>query len=205
MSVLTRQSTGHSHCHHGAIRPLRRAFVPLTREPPPESSPRGHILRTFNEMRDELVGILSSVLGNQEDAQDMAQEAFLRCWRNQDDLGGIRNMRAWIFRVALNAARDLQRSAWSRRCRPPLEDDLTPGFDQPPIQALEEQELLTMVRGALKRLRPAEQDVFLLRQNGELTYRQIARLRSRPVGTVKTLMRSALHKLREALNPIQRQ
>jgi RNA polymerase sigma-70 factor (ECF subfamily) len=70
---------------------------------------------------------------------------------------------------------------------------------------LEEQELLAKVRSAVKNLRPAEQDVFLLRQNGELTFQQIAHMRSRPVGTVKTLMRSALHKLREVLNPIQQQ
>jgi RNA polymerase sigma-70 factor (ECF subfamily) len=152
-------------------------------------------------MRDELVGTLCSVLGNQEDAQDMAQEAFLRCWRNQDDLDEIRNLRAWIFRIALNAAKDLQRSAWCRRARPPLEDDLTPGIERPSLQALEEQELLAKVRSALKNLRPAEQDVFLLRQNGELTFQQIAQLRSRPIGTVKTLMRSALHKLRDVLNP----
>ena len=42
---------------------------------------------------------------------------------------------------------------------------------------------------------------FLLRQNGELTYEQIAEARGAPVGTVKTQMRTALQKLRKILNP----
>ena len=53
---------------------------------------------------------------------------------------------------------------------------------------------------ALVQLRPEEKEVFLLRQNGALTYEEIAELRQRPVGTVKTQMRSALAKLRLALS-----
>ena len=67
------------------------------------------LLRTFTEIRDELASTLWFVLGNQEDAQDVAQEAFLRCWRTQEGQAEIANLRAWIFRVALNAAKDLQR------------------------------------------------------------------------------------------------
>ncbi len=70
-----------------------------------------------------------------------------------------------------------------------------------PTQTLEEQESLQQLRDALMHLRPEEKEVFLLRQNGELTYEQIAELHSRPVGTVKTQMRSALQKLRKVLNP----
>ena len=64
---------------------------------------------------------------------------------------------------------------------------------------MEHQETLEQVRQALMHLRPEEQEVFLLRQNGELTYEQIAELHHRPVGTVKTQMRSALQKLRAVL------
>ena len=50
-------------------------------------------------------------------------------------------------------------------------------------------------------MREEEKDVFLLRQNGDLTYDQIAEMRACPVSTVKTQMRSALEKLRRVLNP----
>jgi RNA polymerase sigma-70 factor (ECF subfamily) len=158
------------------------------------------LLRTFTELRDELVSTLWFLLGNAEDAQDVAQEAFLRCWRAQEGLPEIHNLRAWIFRVGLNAAKDLQRSAWRRRVKPLLGADAMPTTENvSPLEGLEEQEILQRLRQALLGLRPEEKEVFLLRQNGELTYEQIAELYDRPVGTVKTQMRAALQKLRKIL------
>jgi RNA polymerase sigma-70 factor (ECF subfamily) len=171
-------------------------------ETPPELSPGDLLLRAFNDMRDELVSTLWYMLGSQEDAQDVAQEAFLRCWRTQESLTDVLNLRAWIFRVGLNAAKDLQRSAWRRKVKPLLGADVMPIVDPAmPTQTLEEQETLGLLRDALMHLRPEEKEVFLLRQNGDLTYEQIAELHDRPVGTVKTQMRSALQKLRKVLNP----
>jgi RNA polymerase sigma-70 factor (ECF subfamily) len=158
------------------------------------------LLRTFTDLRDELVSTLCFILGNSEDAQDVAQEAFLRCWRTQEGLPEVHNLRAWIFRVGLNAAKDLQRSAWRRRVKPLLGADVMPMTETTsPQNGLENQETLLQLREALLHLRPEEKEVFLLRQNGELTYEQIAELHDRPVGTVKTQMRSALQKLRRML------
>ena len=158
------------------------------------------LVRTFNEVRDELVSTLWYVLGTQDDAQDIAQEVFLRCWRTQEGLPEVQNLRAWIFRIGLNAARDLQRSAWRRRVKPLLGADAMPPIESP-VQPcpVEERETLDLLRQALLHLRPEEKEVFLLRQNGEMTYEQIAEMSNRPVGTVKTQMRAALQKLRKVL------
>ena len=153
----------------------------------------------FNEVRAELVSTLFFVLGNQEDAQDAAQDAFVKCWRTRQTLGDVRNMRAWIFRVGLNAAKDLQRSAWRRRARPLSPATPEKAADITPADLLEDKETMESVRRALLELRPEEKAVFLLRQNGDLTYEEIAELRRSPVGTVKTQMRSALQKLRRVL------
>ena len=164
------------------------------------ASPVEVLLRTFTALRDDLVSTLWFMLGNPEDAQDVAQEAFLRCWRAQDDLPDVQNLRAWIFRVSLNAAKDLQRSAWRRRVKPMLGAEVMPMVEKStPGLELEKKEAMLRLREALLELRPEEQEVFLLRQNGELTYEQIAEMRNRPVGTVKTQMRSALAKLRKVL------
>ena len=163
-----------------------------------ESSEDGFV-RAFNEVRAELVSTLFFVLGNQDDAQDAAQDAFLKCWRTRDSLADVRNMRAWIFRVGLNAAKDLQRNAWRRRARPLIAGG-EPGSEvNDPAGALLDKEKLDQVRQALLQLRPEEKAIFLLRQNGSLTYEEIAALRRCPVGTVKTQMRAALHKLRRVL------
>jgi RNA polymerase sigma-70 factor (ECF subfamily) len=154
----------------------------------------------FNQVRAELVSTLYYLLGNHDDAQDAAQDAFLKCWRTRETLQDVRNMRAWIFRVGLNAAKDLQRNAWRRRAKP-LPDDggLDAALDVNPAESLEEQEQLDQLRQAMLELREEEKAVFLLRQNGELTYEEIAELRRCPVGTVKTQMRAAMNKLRRVL------
>ncbi len=165
---------------------------------PPSSGDR--LTRLFNEMRDELVSTLLYLLGNRDDAQDAAQEAFVKCWRHRDSLPDVQNLRAWIFRVGLNAAKDMQRSAWNRKAKPFVGDEtMLVGRDISPGQVLEEQEDLTRLRAAILDLRQDEKEVFLLRQNGGLTYEEIAAMRAAPVGTVKTQMRSALMKLRKVL------
>lgn len=73
--------------------------------------------------------------------------------------------------------------------------------EQAPGTILEEQETLDRLRIAIGQLRQDEKEVFLLRQNGDLTYEEIAVIRRAPVGTVKTQMRAALSKLRTILNP----
>ena len=96
-----------------------------TREKQREAESDGAVMDTeadfvsaFNRMRAELVSTLYYVLGNQDDAQDVAQEVFIKCWRTRDTLTDVKNLRAWIFRVGLNAAKDLQRNAWRRRAKP---------------------------------------------------------------------------------------
>lgn len=74
------------------------------------------------------------------------------------------------------------------------------GRETSPGQLLEDQESLERLRKAILDLRLEEKEVFLLRQNGGLTYEQIAEIRNAPVGTVKTQMRAALQKLRKVLN-----
>ncbi len=155
----------------------------------------------FNGMRTELVSTLFFVLGSHDDAQDVAQEVFIKCWRTRDSLTDIKNLRAWIFRVGLNAAKDLQRNAWRRKAKP-FGDAAPPevaGKALTPDETLENKETMQRLRKALQELRIEEKEVFLLRQNGDLTYEEIATLRRTPVGTVKTQMRSALQKLRRVL------
>ncbi len=160
------------------------------------------LVSTFNNIRDELISTILYLVGNREDAQDIAQETFLKCWRIGEQLSEIQNIRAWIFRVALNTAKDLQRSAWRRRSRNYQgEEMMIASRESSPMDLLESQESLYHLKQAISNLREEEKEVFLLRQNGGLTYEQIAEIRNAPVGTVKTQMRTALQKLRRVLDP----
>ena len=166
----------------------------------PPSADAERLEELFARCQDELLGMLYYFLGSVEDARDALQESFIKCWRRRDLLGGIENLRAWVFQVTLNTGRDMRGSAWRRHRRT---------LNQPEAEVIAQpmnfdgdrnrEEQLSAVRRALRQLRSEEQEVFLLRQNGELTYEEIARSLKLPLGTVKTRMRLAIGKLREAL------
>src|SRR5207302_2521128 len=116
-------------------------------------------VRAFNELRDELVSTLLFVLGNKDDAQDAAQEVFVKCWGAREQLHQIVNLRAWIFRVGFNTAKDMQRSAWNRRSRPlPGDSLMMVGHDPAPGQALEFKESVERLRRAILDLRQEENE-----------------------------------------------
>ncbi len=153
----------------------------------------------FEDAHQELIGTLYYIVGNLDDARDVLQEAFLKCWRHRERLTEISNLRAWIFRIAVNAGRDHRKSAWNRK-RQTLPDQIpVVSHSISPESALMHDEQLRRLQDAVMCLRPEEQEVFLLRQNGDLTYEAIAEATSIPLGTVKTRMRSAIRQLRESV------
>jgi RNA polymerase sigma-70 factor (ECF subfamily) len=177
----------------------------LTRlAPRAEAADDGEAARSLEQAfalyQDELLGTLFHLVGNAEDARDALQETFVKCWRNRDGLSVVENLKAWIFRVALNTGRDLRRAAGRRRRL--LQEgahEMLVTTERHTRSELEDAEELALVRRAVSDLRPEEQDVFLLRQNAGLTYDQIGRELGIPPGTVRTRMRLAIAKLRVAL------
>ena len=144
-------------------------------------------------------GTLFYLVGNMEDARDALQETFLKCWRNRQQIEDVKNLRAWVFRIALNTGRDCRKAAWNRRRQSIVEETVMVSTSESPDAGLMRDEELRALRQAVLKLRAEEQEVFLLRQNGSLTYEQIAEATSLPIGTVKTRMRTAIRQLREAV------
>ena len=156
----------------------------------------------FGSCPDEILGTLFYVVGNLEDARDALQETFLKCWHRRHQLDEIQNLRAWVFRIALNTGRDFRKTAWNRRRKTLREDvPMASTADGPPTGLMKNEEI-SLLRQAVTELPPEQQEVFLLRQNGELTYAQIADAMSLPLGTVKTRMRAAIRQLRQSVGDL---
>lgn len=153
----------------------------------------------FDDAQGEILGTLFYLVGNMEDARDALQETFLKCWRNRHQVDRVTNLRAWVFRIALNTGRDCRKAAWNRRRQSIVEDTVMVSTSGSPDAGLLRDEELYALQQAVLSLRAQEQEVFLLRQNGSLTYEQIAEATSLPLGTVKTRMRTAIRQLREAV------
>src|SRR5687768_5278613 len=98
---------------------------------------------SFARWQSELLGTLYYLLGNVEDARDAVQETFIKCWRNREKVPEVDNLKAWIFRIALNTGRDMRGAAWRQR-RKPFSDDgamLVSGYAGPEADAVRREQL----------------------------------------------------------------
>ena len=155
--------------------------------------------QAFARWQGELIGTVYYLVGNVDDARDAVQDAFIKAWRQQHQVAEVQNLKAWIFRIALNTGRDLRESAWRRKRQSLGDDGALAAQAVSAVEQLVNHEELVQLRQAIAELRAEEKEVFLLRQNGELTYEEIAVALEIPVGTVKTRMRLAVTKLRAAV------
>jgi RNA polymerase sigma-70 factor (ECF subfamily) len=134
-------------------------------------------------------GVAYTVLGDSYEAEDAAQEAFLRLHRGLARYRGEAAFGTWVFRLAITAALD-QRRWLSRRAVVPL-DPLPATPQATPEQRAEAQELLAAMAGLSGALRAP----LVLREVYGYEYAEIAALLGKPVGTVK----AAVHRGRAAL------
>jgi RNA polymerase sigma-70 factor (ECF subfamily) len=159
-----------------------------------------NLVDTFEEQRPRLLRALQNLLGNRQDAEDAVQNAFLRCWQARLRLADIDHLGGWIWRISINAGRDVLDQAWRRRTRSFEAGQVAvPDTQDTPLELIIDREERQRLEAALALLRPCEREVFLYRQQGGLSFRQISQLRGTPIGTVKTLMHRALRKIRRFL------
>jgi RNA polymerase sigma-70 factor (ECF subfamily) len=106
--------------------------------------------------------------------------------------------------VTWNVAVDARRKRQRRPSHETLDEDQMPttATHPSPSHALEQREAVVRAQAAIAGLSDPEQQVFLLRVAGELTFEGVADALAIPVGTAKTRMRAALQKLRMALGAV---
>src|SRR5262245_43803063 len=142
-----------------------------------------------------------AALRTREDAEEVAQDAFIRAWRALDRFRGERSFRTWILRIAWNRAISKRRSlsGWLRRATP-LEDVVEPAASDDGQHAwVQNAELHAHATRAIQALSPKLRDALLLAQSGEYQYEEIARMLGVPLGTVKWRISEARRKVRETL------
>jgi RNA polymerase sigma-70 factor (ECF subfamily) len=138
-------------------------------------------------------GLLFRMLGRRDVAEDLMQETMLRAYRGLDTYRPEGKFRAWIFRIAVNLARD-----WVRRQKQetvPVPDDVPPATEMPPDADAIARERARSVEQALARLSDADREVLLMRYYGQMTFKTIAQATDEPLGTVLARAHRALKKL----------
>jgi RNA polymerase sigma-70 factor (ECF subfamily) len=158
------------------------------------------------ENQDFVYNLALRTLGNTEDAQDVAQDAFVRAWLALPRFRRQAKFRTWLYRIVLNLC--YNRFPRLRRELITLIDDDIANMSDAAIE-----------RGLIVRIEMDEQRAFLhrqidelpdhyrmlisLRYQDELSYNEIAKITDLPVGTVKTGLFRAKERLRQAMLELQ--
>ena len=161
-------------------------------------------LRAFDELvrrtETRVRSVALAILRDRSDAEDAAQEAYLRAFRRASSYRGEGPVGAWLCRIAVRAAHDALRRAGRQRrllevARPPDDPDDRAGSAEPE----EDLRRRTEVESALRRLPDDEREALVLKEVVGMTYREISESCGVPLGTVQSRIHRARQRLADAL------
>jgi RNA polymerase sigma-70 factor (ECF subfamily) len=135
-------------------------------------------------------------VNNHEDANDMAQEVFIKAYRALGRFRGDSSFSTWLYRIAVNTCLNFRASR-----RPPGEE-LPEGLadaSEDVGQQLEREERARRVREAVRRLPEKQRATLILKIYNDLTHQEVAVILGSTVGTVKANLFHALGNLRRIL------
>jgi RNA polymerase sigma-70 factor (ECF subfamily) len=154
----------------------------------------------FRGHQQRIVRLCRMLLGNPDDADEVAQEVFLKMLAQRQHGPEPADWRAWLTRVAVNACHDRRRSGWwkwwRRDGRELLDTDLTARDTEHTAITREQTEALWQ---SFRELTARQQEVFILRQVEGWSTRESAELLHISEQAVKLQLFRAMHRLREAL------
>ncbi len=161
--------------------------------------------------QQRLVAVMNHLVGNAEEAEDLAQEVFLRVYRSRKKYRPRSKFSTWLFTIANNLAFNALRS---RRRKPfvslPAQDS-GPLGPRPaeqiirdrgsgPMQRLQRQELAGLIRRALEGLNERQRMAVVLNKFEDMNYAEIAAVMGLTTKGVKSLLSRARMNLRAALS-----
>jgi RNA polymerase sigma-70 factor, ECF subfamily len=163
---------------------------------PTSAAGRAIAFETFAEQHlPDAYRLASAVLGSPSEAEDAVHDAFLAAWRNWDALRNREARSRWFDTIVINTCRNMLRRKrpWTPEARI-LEMPNASGADV--ISSIAERDAIERALGTLN---PDQRIVVALRFYGDYTIDDIAVRTGAPVGTVKSRLHHALHKLERQL------
>lgn len=153
--------------------------------------------------KEKVYRICYRMLGNRHEAEDAAQEAFIRAYVNIDTYNPAMKFSSWLYRIATNLSIDKLRK---KKPDVYLDEEVSgaegltmysqlPATDASPEDTVETLELQETVQKAIQKLPEKYRSVIVLKYIEDLSLQEISEILDLPIGTVKT----RIHRGREAL------
>jgi RNA polymerase sigma-70 factor (ECF subfamily) len=157
-----------------------------------------------------LVTVMHHLVGNAEEAEDLAQEVFLRVYRGRKKYHPTAKFSTWLFTIANNLALNHLRSKQrkpvislnvsdSGPLGPRPAEQLVKDKANQPVQRMQQQELAGIVQQALEELNERQRVAVVLNKFEDMNYAEIAEVMGLTTKAVKSLLSRARENLRQAL------
>lgn len=144
-----------------------------------------------------------AALRSMEDAEEVAQDAFVRAFASLNRYRGDASFRTWVLTIAWRRALTRRRrNMWLLRHEPSVDLAFLPDHAADPEQAVMVGDLYRHLRRLIAELPRKLRDVLLLEQTREYRYEEIAAMVGAPVGTVKWRISESRRRLRTALTKL---
>ncbi len=149
--------------------------------------------------QDRIYNLCRYMLQDPEDAQDAAQDIFLKAYRGLKDFRPDSALYTWLYRIAVNTCLDYMRKLRREAIkREPFTEDLE--SDEPfPELLYESAEIHDFIQLAFQKLPEKLRAAIVLREIEELSYEEIAEVLHTSLGTVKSRISRAREQLRHVL------
>jgi RNA polymerase sigma-70 factor (ECF subfamily) len=162
--------------------------------------------------QNKLIGYSARMLGDQDEAEDVAQEVFIKAYRSLDSFRGDAQFSTWIYRIATNLCIDRIRA---RKRRPqqaysldePMDKDEEKGgreiadLSAEPTREVERDELRRRVREVMNEMPEKMRTILIMCDMQGMAYDEIAKVLDCPIGTVKSRLFHARADLGRRLRP----
>lgn len=148
-----------------------------------------------------LVHYAARLLPDEEDAEDVAQEAFVRLWERRNLLAPDTVLRPFLYRIVHNIALNRKRSWRARNGWHSKLGSTSRSLLSTPLQSTMEHELERAIEDAIRALPTRRRDAFILARFHDMSYSKIALIMGISPQTVANQISSALSDLRRALSP----
>lgn len=177
-------------------------------------------LSAFEELvrlyQNKVFSLCVHLSGDRDDAQDLAQEAFIRAYRAIGNFRNEADFGTWMHRITVNVWLNFRRKNSGRQTLSldepyqgegggEIRRDVAAGADSDPLQALEEKEFHGLVRQALALLSEEHRTVLVLREIEGYSYEEAARMLGCSLGTVKSRLSRAREVLRRIMTELARE
>ncbi len=153
----------------------------------------------FHRYKNKIYNFIYHFVNNPDTADDLVLVTFMKAIKNIKRYREEGKFRGWLYSIANSVTMDYLRKR-KRQPVEPIEDWMEITDSSPsPEKSMEQKEMLILYEDKINSLPPKQKQVFMMRQEGDLRFKEIAEILNCPLPTVLSRMHNAVVSLRKSL------